>query len=250
MGISDCGVRNEGRGGGGLSRVGGRFNIGSAYTIIWVWSVPNGQSGRIQKRRVERSPVAVDSGGRTVMCGERSTEVARIFRSERLWIRETIKKRMSGHLRSMMSFEDVEQSVYLSIIRSRGDLPSASIRSWLGTIIDRRIVDLIRSLGTRKRNARTIPIDQMSSNSIACVPGLRDSSTPSSRASRAELSCAMIASVHRLPAVYRTAILMRYQQHASIKEIAEAFAKSPAAAKCILHRAKEMLRQEHLVSAG
>ena len=126
--------------------------------------------------------------------------------------------------------DDVEQEVWLAAVRSPPTSPGSG-RSWLGRVARNEVRSRHRS--RTRRRAR----EQVSAAARADTPD------PGELAAAAELHASVATAVVRLREPYREAVLLRYFEGMSVREIA-AHIKAPVeTVKARLRRARALLRE-------
>ena len=129
--------------------------------------------------------------------------------------------------------EDVVQQAYLQaftkLIAFRG---AASLRTWLTRIT---LNEAIRRRRTRR-----------STISLSTVEAARErdqSPDPERAAARSQIRQILEAAIDDLPAAFRTVLILRDVEEASVAETAKALGIKPETVRTRLHRARSMLRE-------
>jgi len=123
--------------------------------------------------------------------------------------------------------EDVAQEAFLRIFEAADRYrPTAAFRTYLYRIVVRLCLDYLRK-------GRPAPTDNL-------LPA-DDRSSPEHRATEAEQTQAVQDAIGRLPAKQRTAIVLRYYEGLSGREIAAAMETSVKAVERLLARARATL---------
>lgn len=165
-----------------------------------------------------------------------------------------IERRLPADLRSVFSAEDVLQESLtdaystFSTFRPIASAPSPldAVYSWLTTIADHRLIDLVRYHRAQKRGpGQTLqPRPGLSMSMVALVDLLAiDSHTPSRSYSDHELEEAIRSAVTRLTPDHQAAIQMRYFEGLSIAQIAARMNRSEHAVHNLTSRAVGNLRE-------
>jgi RNA polymerase sigma-70 factor (ECF subfamily) len=137
--------------------------------------------------------------------------------------------------------EDLAQNVFLRLYRVRKRYePSARFATWLYHIARNVARNALRT----KRRKPVVPLGVLAYGDGEDVGlSLADRyEPPSGPMERAELAGAVRAAVANLAGRQRTALELQFQDH-SYSEIADALAMTPKAAKSLLYRARNQLRE-------
>lgn len=131
-------------------------------------------------------------------------------------------------LRDASAAEDAVQETFLKAYRSlSGFRREASERTWLTAIALNVCRDMRKSAWWRHAS-RSIPLEEL----------------PLAAPQQDESAIALGQAIARLPARYRDAVLLYYDQNMTLAEAAEVLHTSPATLSKRLARAREMLRRE------
>lgn len=156
---------------------------------------------------------------------------------------------LDSDLRPKAGGSDLVQQTFLEANKNfeafRG-ATEAELIAWLRKILLNNIANLHRQYrSTGKRDIdREVSIHATGSSVINVgIPPAKDDS-PSQEALAREEAEAIERALARLPADYRTAIVMRHQLHRSFAEIGAALNRSPEAARKVWARAIEALQVE------
>jgi RNA polymerase sigma-70 factor (ECF subfamily) len=156
-------------------------------------------------------------------------------------------------------FAEYYQPIYSYVLRMIGDTEEAAdltvtsfekamkawprrpadlqVRPWLYRIATNTCLDTLR----RRRLIRWLPLDVFGRS----APHPVDADDPEDSALRNENAREVRAALARLPDHYRTALILRESEGLSCDQIGEALGISRAAAKVLLFRARERLRQAY-----
>jgi RNA polymerase sigma factor (sigma-70 family) len=190
---------------------------------------------------------------RRALAGD-TTALDRLFLSLSPRLLGRIERRLPADLRSVFSPEDVLQESLTdaySTFSTFVPIPNApspldAVYSWLTTIADHRLIDLVRYHRAQKRGpGQTVrPRPGLSMSMVALVDLLAiDSHTPSRSYSDHELEAAIRAAVTRLSPDHQSAIQMRYFEGLSIAQIASRMDRSEHAVHNLTSRAVGNLRE-------
>jgi len=111
----------------------------------------------------------------------------------------------------------------LSIEETIGGFPSGpeAFCGWVASIIDHRLLDLIRAVRAAKRGGGRMPVHAQTANMTCLLEQVAvNSRTPSMSAAGHEASSAVSAALDQIPAVYRQALKMRCLDGLSPADIA------------------------------
>lgn len=142
-------------------------------------------------------------------------------------------------LRDEGEAEDVMQEAYVAAYQHLTEFEGrASFRTWLGRIA-------IHAACKRLRFRRRFESWQEGGDADCSPAGSAGrAADPEQEAARTELRRRLEAAVDRLPAGYRTVVMMRDVEEMSTAEVASFLQLSPANVKVRLHRARALLRRE------
>ncbi|MFO8008410.1 MAG: sigma-70 family RNA polymerase sigma factor [Candidatus Brocadiia bacterium] len=127
--------------------------------------------------------------------------------------------------------EDVVQDAFLRILEKAGSYrPTASFRTYLYRVIWHLCVD-------RYRRSTPTPLE-------GADPGADPAAGPEARAMQAERGALIEQAISELPDRQRMAVVLKYVEQMSYREIAEAMETTPSAVDSLLSRAREKLRAE------
>jgi RNA polymerase sigma-70 factor (ECF subfamily) len=159
------------------------------------------------------------------------------------------------HLRTRATASDLVQETFLQACRRfrqfRGSTEQ-ELLAWLRRILVRNLGRLVeKQLGTRKRDARReVPLEggraalERSADRFELALASQRS-TPSAHAQRRELAAQVADELARLPADYRTVIVLRNLEGLTFEEVARRMERSPGAVRVLWLRALDKLRKVH-----
>jgi RNA polymerase sigma-70 factor (ECF subfamily) len=137
--------------------------------------------------------------------------------------------------------EDICQEVFLRLFRHAGRYdPRKPFKTWLFTITRNASIDLARHYGYRR--AHSTNEKQLSAEIQQHDQPLADPrSSPEEEYSSRERARKVAAALQALPVKQRTAIILKYYEHMSNREIAEVMKKSIPGVESLLIRGKHNL---------
>jgi RNA polymerase sigma-70 factor (ECF subfamily) len=160
---------------------------------------------------------------------------------ERYWTR--VFGRFCRQLGDRQEAEDLTQEVFLRLYRSRKRYqPAAKFATWLFHITQNVARNAIRS---RRRRPCT-SLDALGyADDDPLAPGLLPdrSESPSRPLERAEMAVVLRAAVARLAERQRTALELHQFEDRTYNQVAEELEMTPKAAKSLLYRARNQLRE-------
>jgi RNA polymerase sigma-70 factor (ECF subfamily) len=165
-------------------------------------------------------------------------------------VQRHITQQLPDWLRGAVSVEDLLQDTFAQAFRDIGQFDfrsERSLRSWLCTIADHRLQDLIRRLRRKKRGGGRVPTrlrveaDRSSLVDLATLLSDRGDS-PSQAAARGEVVQAVHVGLASLPEDQREAVRRRYLERQDYLAAAKAMDRSPEAVRSLVYRAKHSLR--------
>lgn len=166
-------------------------------------------------------------------------------------LRARITLRLPSAWQSLVDADDVLQEVYVQAIRDIATCRAGSAEAftaWLNGIADHRVGEIVRYLNCQKRGGgvQRVGINGRTPGS-AWVDGLdlcSDScTTPGRAAERLEVVVAVRNAVDQLPPEQREATRLHALEGQTLAEMAQSVRRSPAAARGLVHRAKQRLRE-------
>jgi RNA polymerase sigma-70 factor (ECF subfamily) len=148
--------------------------------------------------------------------------------------------RFFRQFRDRQEAEDLSQDVFLRLYRSRKRYrPKARFTTLLFHIAQNVARNAVR---TRKRKP-CVPVGRLGESSSAGRPLAARPEAPSRSLERAELAGVVHAAVARLGGRQRLALELFQFEHRSCGEIAETMDMTPKAARSLLYRARNQLRE-------
>jgi RNA polymerase sigma-70 factor (ECF subfamily) len=162
-----------------------------------------------------------------------------------------IQQKLPASVRGVLGVEDVLQETFSQVFRDIGRFEPRSAESffaWLRTVADHRLQDCLKELRRKKRGGDWAQIRKASEPEMSSVIDLVDmlsarEGTASRRIAGREAIQAVQVAIAGLTDDYRTAIRLRYLEGKSLAETAELMARTPAAVRGLLDRAKEKMRE-------
>jgi RNA polymerase sigma-70 factor (subfamily 1) len=167
-------------------------------------------------------------------------------------------RQLLGHVRgkipsdvvSIVAPEDVLQAVYVEVFRQIDSFEQqgiAAFSSWLRTIADHRLQDMIRSHRAAKRGGGRVNVDRVPATPDDSINALvevvaRDDRTPSLSMARREMQSAMRVALGGLKDEYREAIQLRHIDGLSPVEVAARMKRSKQAVHMLCQRGMKQLR--------
>ena len=173
-----------------------------------------------------------------------------VFEQLRPKLRRTVRLRLAPNLAARVDPSDVLQEAYLEAQQRVSEYlkePSVGIFVWLrGLVWDRLLKARRAHVETKMRSVdREERIELPGDASLAIATSL---TTPSEKMAAAELRAAVRNSIHELAEPDREVILMRYFEHMTNAQIAEALSITPAGATMrhgrALSRLKDVLQRQ------
>lgn len=156
------------------------------------------------------------------------------------------RARIFGHLFRMLSnrqdAEDLTQEVFLRLYRSRKRYqPRARFATWLFHITQNVARNAIRS----RRRRPSVQLDVLAGPSESPAESMLfdRGEEPSRPVERAEVAAQVRAAVSTLVGRQRTAVVMHQLEDRTYNEVAARMDMSPEAAKSLLYRARNQLRE-------
>jgi RNA polymerase sigma-70 factor, ECF subfamily len=137
--------------------------------------------------------------------------------------------------------EDVAQEVFLRLfLHAKKYTAGRSFKTWLFTIVRNVSVDLARPYSHRKsatlRGSGDEPLEEFAPESIA-----NGSLSQEDQVANREKRNRIIDALHDLPEKQRAAIILKYYEDMSTREIAEVLHKTLSSVEALLARAKRNL---------
>lgn len=165
-------------------------------------------------------------------------------------IETVVRSRFSSELAGHMESTDLTQEVLVKIYRMIGryrEIEGSNFRSWMETVAEKHIIDVVRRLRRIKRggNIRRVPIGRTSTEDS--LDGIlnwvcEDSRLPDLSARRKEAKEAIQVCLPCLDTVHRDVVVAHYFEQLETNEIAARINRSPGAVRELLRRSREKLR--------
>lgn len=160
-----------------------------------------------------------------------------------------VARKIPASLQSRLDVEDVLQA-YADAFRDIGKFQPRSDRAfyrWLETIVEHRLLDMVRGLKAKKRGGDRKQIEKKSAAETSTVADLFDvlavkMPTPSMFAARDEGVQALQVQLAGLPDDYREAVRLHHLEGHDLEEVARMMDRPPDAVRGILYRARKKLR--------
>lgn len=160
-----------------------------------------------------------------------------------------VESKIPARMRRIVSAEDILQDIWLTVVRSASNITSSGSEEfdpWLTRIAQRRIADAIRRAGALKRGGRAnIVYERRQTTSFVDLFARARGSqiTPSREVSAKEATQAVQIALTTLPETYRKALIRRYIDGESHRDIARALNMSRSAVNSLLFRALRKLKE-------
>ncbi len=175
-------------------------------------------------------------------------EIQRGDRRRLAGLYERYSKRLYGYLlrltRDEAAAEDVFQETWMKVIESIDafDPARGSFRAWVFRIASNAVIDRARYEKVRRGRELDAPVsNEEDTRWIDHVPSPEIG--PEGRAGAAEVGRAMTEALAGIPAVQRSAVLLRHQQGLSYRELAVVLGTPEGTAKVLVHRGVIVLRK-------
>lgn len=160
-----------------------------------------------------------------------------IYEENFQYVYSFIYARLSGKVESV---EDLVQNVFISAMNSMNSFKGkSSYRTWLCSIARHKIIDYYRK---EISNASIEYIDDLSD--------IENNEHIENIVINKELKTVVIKVLLTLPPVYKYAIILKYVDNYSVKEIADILEKTPKSIDGILQRGKLKFKNEFLKLEG
>lgn len=166
-------------------------------------------------------------------------------------LRSRIALRLPSSVKSVADPDDVLQEVYMQAIRDistcKAGSPGAFV-AWLNGVADHRVGELIRYVNCKKRGGQMQRVELGSPGSESSwgngVELLSDScATPGRAAARNEAVAAVRNAVNQLPPDQHEVARLHALEGQTLAETAQSVRRSSAAARGLVYRAKQRLRE-------
>lgn len=166
-------------------------------------------------------------------------------------LRARIVLRLPTAVRAVVDADDVLQEVYIQTIRDISTCQAGSpeaFTAWLNGIADHRVGDIVRYVNCKKRGGG---MQRVGFRGLATESSWADGmdrfadscATPGHLAARHEAVAAVRNAVEQLPPDQREAARLHALEGHTLADTAESVRRSPAAARGLVHRAKQRLRE-------
>ncbi|MBI4605914.1 MAG: sigma-70 family RNA polymerase sigma factor [Planctomycetes bacterium] len=156
---------------------------------------------------------------------------------------------MPRALRRVMEPDDLVQEAFLRAVKAlASEKRAAAIRNvphWFHAVLAIAVSDALRGLHRQKRAAKAISLSGLGDEASSLATALPDPDAPSplELAERREEGAAVLRALERLSPRRRQILTLMCMQGATLSRAARALDTTPAAASCLLSRAKSELRQ-------
>ncbi len=163
--------------------------------------------------------------------------------------REAFAELISRHERAMFGIarayfaseadvEDAVQEAFMKAFRALGQLRDEHrFAAWLTKVTVNTCLDLLQSRSDR------VSLDQFSSSVQVSLRVGREMLTPATLAKRSEYTDLLKAAIGHLPPEHRVAIMLRYSQHMSFKQMATYLGVPLSTLQTRVHSAKRSLKR-------
>jgi RNA polymerase sigma-70 factor (ECF subfamily) len=156
-----------------------------------------------------------------------------------------VAPKLPRDLRGTLAVEDVLQEAYLDAFQSIASAKAdngKSFYSWLVSIVEHRLLDLIRAARAAKRGGGWGPLDAQSASMVGMLEQIAVTSrTPSVSAAGHEAVSAVQAALELLPADYREALRLRHIEGLAVADVAARMGRTERAVQMLCHRALKQL---------
>lgn len=144
--------------------------------------------------------------------------------------------------------EDLSQETFLRAYRYIGQYDmERKFSTWLFRIATNLSIDALR----RRKPGVSLDAELLGTEGLALEAILPDNqASPDEKMVQNELETAVQKEIQRLPEKYRTAIVLKYLEDLSLKEISEIMDIPVATVKTRIHRGREQLRKYLIVLRG
>ncbi len=133
--------------------------------------------------------------------------------------------------------QDICQEVFLRLYRNAGKYnPGMPFKTWLFTIVRNTSINFARSYTYRKASSLEELPQEIEKNSL-----LDRAPDPEARYLSRESSQNLLEAVQSLPEKQRTAVILRYYESMSIKEVAAIMKSTVSSVESLIFRAKSNL---------
>jgi RNA polymerase sigma-70 factor (ECF subfamily) len=137
--------------------------------------------------------------------------------------------------------DDIVQEVFLAVwVRPRAWQPTGSFRSWILTLVSRRVMDHFR-----KRQPQVLQEEAFPGETQVQIPVWSESvAAPPQLAMDQETGRLVALAMDHLVVKHRLALLLFYHEGMAVREIAQSMDLSDKAAESLLGRARTALRAQ------
>jgi RNA polymerase sigma-70 factor (ECF subfamily) len=183
------------------------------------------------------------------MAGDR-TALERLLILEFSHVQRHIAREIPDWLQGILSVDDLLQDTFAQAFRAIDQFDFRSeiaLRAWLCTIADNRLQDVIRRLGRKKRGGGRVKVssplnsDHSSFLELAALV-THHGDSPSQAVARGEVVQAVQVGISSLPDDQREAVRRRFIERQDYAAMGKAMGRSPQAARSLVYRAKDSLR--------
>ena len=151
-----------------------------------------------------------------------------------------IAPKLPADLQGTLAVEDVLQEAFLDAFQAVGSLKAENARpfySWLESIVEHRMLDLIRAARAAKRGGGWNLLDAESKNIVGMLDQVAvNLRTPSTSAAGREAVSAVKAALGLLPVDYHEALRLRYIEGLPVAEAAARMGRTEVAVQMLCHR--------------
>jgi RNA polymerase sigma-70 factor, ECF subfamily len=190
------------------------------------------------------------NGSEELRRGGLSPQLAAALQQQRTQLRRLAGLRLGRRLSAKVDPSDIVQETLLRASRGIGQFRGGPqrLRSWLGRILDRTVLDALRRFGrARCRDPRREePLAEALDHDTSSIdPALLASgSTPSRQVNNQEQRIRMEQAMQCLPVDCRQVLLMHHREGLSIAAIALRTGQSPAVVRRLWIQALNRMRQQ------
>ena len=165
-------------------------------------------------------------------------------------LRARAEARLDAALRPRRGPDDLLQDTYMEVVRRINSFEGrdlGSFLSWVGVILDHKLIDLRRAAHCQARDVDREVLAEAGAEGSSYWSLLdhlyADSGTPSRMIRRQEALAAMLACITGLSAAHRQVLQLRFLEGLSVAATAERLGKSEAAIVALSQRALKALRE-------
>jgi RNA polymerase sigma-70 factor (ECF subfamily) len=161
-----------------------------------------------------------------------------LFERHAAELRSRVRRRLPRRVRPKVSESDVIQEAFLAAFLKLGDFEDrgdGSFKGWLGTILERKILDEVRDLvRTAKRDVRR---EVAAGSSVVRIAGAAPQASPSAAAIEDEERAAVRAEMASMSGSHREVLRLVHEERLSIEDAAARLGRTFAATKKLYGRA-------------